>query len=177
MKLTFTHAVAINNHSESTDYCSQEIRLYARGESRETYVFPVLIQPNITAEESLRRLADEIENIRRQRPRPTYKVKSLMPKEWKKTPKTASEACQEEQGARVRPKEFTYDPTKAFGQSVMISAKEWGRFRLSQAKQRLIANMDRLGVPADAQKRAKWFKFRPDRIAPGIVGYRINPKV
>ena len=50
-----------------------------RGESGEVYHFGGTLEPGAKVEHMLAKVAQEIDDIRNQKPRPTYKVKSLMP--------------------------------------------------------------------------------------------------
>jgi hypothetical protein len=71
VKLELLSIQAANN-----PYC---ILVQMRGESGETYHFQGSVSEDQKPEDMLIHIAGEIAATRRKRPRPTYKVKSLMP--------------------------------------------------------------------------------------------------
>jgi hypothetical protein len=58
---------------------SDGLMIEMRGESGEIYRFKAIFTDSVKTEDVLRRTADEIASTRRRRPRPKYKVKSLLP--------------------------------------------------------------------------------------------------
>ena len=63
---------------------SHELLIQMRGESGEVYHFQGGVSGDQRVEDMLTHIAGEIAATRRKKPRPTYKVKSIMPKSWGK---------------------------------------------------------------------------------------------